>query len=412
MTPSSTPAHVNIWLRVFLPFALGYFLSFAYRTINSVIYPHLVSAVNLSAADLGLLTSAYFLTFAAFQIPLGILLDRFGARRIEAALLVVAGAGALLFGLSTAREGLILGRALIGLGVSACLMAAFKAISLWFSRERLPAVNGMVLASGGLGALAATSPTEAALSIIDWRGLFLGLSALSLAIAAVIFFVVPERAGPPAAGNLRDQLREARRIFLSPRFWRLAPLTMLTQGTFLAIQSLWAGPWLRDVAGLGRADVANHLLFTALGMVAGYFILGNLAYRLHRHGIRPIVLAQSGMFIAMLVLAALAMGYTGATHFLWFLFGFFGTAGTLTYSILSQTFPIELAGRVNTALNLLVFVCAFIAQWAIGAVINLWPVVNGSYSLQGYRASFGLFLALQVVAFAWVLWAGRNKDKT
>ncbi|MBL8253669.1 MAG: MFS transporter, partial [Candidatus Competibacter sp.] len=144
--------------RIFLPFAAGYFLSYLYRAINAALSPYLATELRLDATDLGLLTSVYFLTFAAFQLPLGVLLDRFGPRRVEATLLLFAAAGAGLFAVSHSPLELIVGRGLIGLGVSACLMASFKAFVLWLPAERLPVANGWVLAAGGLGALAATAP--------------------------------------------------------------------------------------------------------------------------------------------------------------------------------------------------------------------------------------------------------------
>ena len=159
-----------ILARVFLPFAAGYFLSYLYRTINAVLSPRLAADLHLNASDLGLLTSVYFLTFAAFQLPLGLLLDRFGPRRVEATLLLFAAAGAGLFALGADHTDLMIGRGLIGLGVSACLMASFKAFVLWFPIARLPAINGWMMAAGGLGALAATAPVELALTLTDWRG--------------------------------------------------------------------------------------------------------------------------------------------------------------------------------------------------------------------------------------------------
>lgn len=146
MSPPLRPA---LLLRIFVPFALGYFLSYLFRVVNAVIAPELSAELGLGASDLGLLTSAYFLAFAAFQLPLGILLDRYGPRRTEAVLLLFAAAGALIFARAEETAGLIAGRALIGFGVSACLMAAFKAFVQWFPAERLAAVNGLQLAEGG-----------------------------------------------------------------------------------------------------------------------------------------------------------------------------------------------------------------------------------------------------------------------
>ena len=389
-------------LRIFLPFAAGYFLSYVYRTINAVLSPHLVADLRLDASDLGLLTSVYFLTFAAFQLPLGMLLDRFGPRRVEATLLLFAAAGAGLFAVSTDRVELIIGRGLIGLGVSACLMASFKAFVLWFPAARWPAVNGWILAAGGLGALAATAPVEAALRLTGWRGVFAGLAILSVAVAAALWLAAPERGGGAPVGGWREQWRGVAEIFRSPVFWRIAPSSVVSQASFLAIQGLWAGPWLRDVAGLERTTAAGYLFWVAAAMVAGFLGMGHLAYRLSRRDIPPLAVAAGGMALFMGVQLALLLKL-GPMLPLWVLFGFFGTAGTLNYAILTQAFPPALAGRVNTALNLLVFVAAFAGQWGMGAIINRWPVAGGGYAEPGYQLAFGLALAGQLLSWAWLL---------
>ena len=157
----------GITVRIVVPFALGYFLSYFYRVINALIAPELTSELTLDATALGFLTSAYFFTFAAFQIPLGVFLDRFGPRRTESALLIVAATGAVVFATSDSVAALVLGRALIGLGVSACLMAAFKAYVLWFPAERRPLVNGLHMGIGGFGALVAPRPVDIALLPIN-----------------------------------------------------------------------------------------------------------------------------------------------------------------------------------------------------------------------------------------------------
>jgi MFS family permease len=395
------PASVIV-LRIFLPFAAGYFLSYLYRTINAVLSPYLAAELRLDASDLGLLTSVYFLTFAAFQVPLGMLLDRFGPRRVEATLLLFAAAGAGLFAVSADRAELVIGRGLIGLGVSACLMASFKAFVLWFPAARLPAVNGWILAAGGLGALAATAPVEAVLRLTDWRGMFVGLAVSSVAVAAALWLAVPERGGGAAVGGWRDQWRGVAEIFRSPVFWRIAPSSVLSQAAFLAIQGLWAGPWLRDVAGLDRPAAAGYLFWVAAAMVAGFLGMGQLAYGLSRRGIPPLAVAAGGMALFMLVQLALLIKL-GPMLPLWILFGCFGTAGTLNYAILSQSFPPALAGRVNTALNLLVFVVAFAGQWGMGAIINHWPAAGGGYAEPGYQLAFGLALAGQLATWAWLL---------
>jgi len=409
----TTSASIPLF-RVFLPFALGYFLSYLYRVVNAVIAPDLVSELGLQASDLGLLTSAYFLTFAAFQLPLGILLDHYGPRKTESALLLFAAIGAAAFALSESVGGLIFGRALIGLGVSSCLMAAFKAYSIWVPKERLPLVNGFQMAAGGLGALTGTVPVEIALSVTDWRGVFIWLGAATIFASAFIFMAVPKRAeGEHAAmtSGLGQQISGVRQVFTSPAFWWIAPMTVASQFAFLSIQSLWSGPWLRDVGGLSRDAAAEHLMFIAASMVAGFILMGVIADRLRHMGIKPVTIAITGMCIYMAVQAAIAFRLTDAVLPLWMAFGFFGTAGILPYAALTQKFPAHLSGRVNTGLNMIVFICAFIAQWATGAIIDLWPATpSGGYAPEGYRAAFASILGVQVVALVWLVLYRKGRD--
>lgn len=399
-------------LRIFVPFALGYFLSFLYRTINAVIGPDLAGALGIAPAALGLLTAAYFITFATFQLPLGVLLDRYGPRRVEAGLLLIAAAGALVFARADSLTGLVVGRGLIGWGVSACLMAAFKAYVLWFPGEQLPRINGYQLAAGGLGALAATAPVEAALAFTDWRGVFMGLALLTLAAAAAIFYIVPPERSTQSDTSWGEQFRGLGQVLSSPAFWRIAPWTAVSQATFLAVQGLWAGPWLRDVAGLERDAGAHILLLLALAMTAGFICSGSLAARLARSGIGPMITSAAGMAAFMVAQLLLIVPLSQAVTVRWMLFGFLGTTGVLSYAALSQSFPAHLAGRANTALNLLAFVGAFGAQWGIGAVIQSRPTPpGGGYAADAYPVAFMLLLGLQLVTALWYLWSGRRERR-
>jgi predicted MFS family arabinose efflux permease len=399
-------------LRVFIPFALGYFLSYLYRVVNAVLAPDLASELGIGPSELGLLTAAYFITFAAFQLPLGVLLDRFGPRKIESFLLIFAAAGAFVFSRAESVSGLVIGRALIGFGVSACLMAAFKAFVLWFRRERLPLINGIQMAAGGFGALTATAPVEAALGVTDWRGIFFILSIITLAVAAAVFFVVPEKKIEQHADSIKEQIQGIIQVFSSLTFWRIAPLTVMSQAAFLAIQGLWSGPWLRDVAGFERDMIARVLLMIAVAMVTGFILMGAAAERLSRLGIKPIVIAVAGMTAFMITQGLLTLEVTSWSRTLWVLFGIFGTTGIIPYAVLSQSFPLHLSGRVNTGVNLLVFIAAFSAQWGIGAIINLWPgTAAGGYAPAGYQAGFAMMLCLQVIALLWFVVASIRMDR-
>jgi MFS family permease len=398
----ANPEALLTLLRVLTPFALAYFLSFLFRVVNAVIAPDLAADLRIGPADLGLLTSAYFVSFAAFQLPLGVLLDRFGPRRIAAGLLVFAAAGAAAFGSAASLLGLTVGRALIGLGVSSGYMAAIKAYTLWFPAHQWPRINGLHLAAGGFGALSATLPVEFALKHTDWRGVFFLLAILSALVGAFIFWGVPERRQTGSALRLRDQLQGIRQVFTHPLFWRVTPLTVVSQVAFMSVYGLWSGPWLRDVAGLGRAGIATVLFWTAAAMTAGYIVIGFFTEKISRKGIQPMTTAVCGMFIFMIVQALLMAAPLSWIVPLWMLFGFVGTTGVIPYPALAMNFPQQLAGRLSTGLNVLVFIAAFAGQWGIGAIIALFPVtVEGHYSPRGYHASFAILLALQALCLAW-----------
>lgn len=389
---------------VFLPFAVGYFFSYLYRTVNAVIGPDLALEVGLTAGQLGMLSSAYFITFALAQIPVGVFLDSHGPRRVETVLLVVAALGAFLFAIGESLWGLVLGRALIGAGVAACLMGSFKAMSEWFPMERLPLMNGLIVAFGGLGAMVATAPTEAVVAEIGWRFGFMALAMGTAIVAVAIWFVVPERARAGSSEPLAARIGGLRGIFASRAFWRVAPLAAFSQGSFLAIQTLWAGPWLRDVAGLDSKAVSFVLLAGAAGFVIGNIGTGLAAERLGRRGVPPLVVAGFGMGTFMLLQVLVLLEWTAFPATLWFLVGAFGASGVLVFSVLAQTFYSDLAGRANTAQNLLIFAMAFALQWGMGEIINIWPVTaEGGYARVGYQAAFGVALALQAVAFLWML---------
>ena len=409
MTDQQRPSVPYRILRVFAPFAVGYFMSYLFRTVNAVIADELTASLGITAAGLGFLTSAYFFAFGAFQAPLGILLDRFGPRRIETVLLLVAAAGAALFSAGEGLGTLAVGRAMIGIGVSACLMAAITANVMWWPVERLPMVNGLFMASGGLGAVFATTPVRALMTVTDWRGLFLGLAVVTVACAALLFVVVPERPRRSSGGTWRTLLRGTAEVFSSPTFWRLAPPAVVMQGAFMAYMALWAGPWLRDVDGFDKHAVATHLQYAAMAMVAGYTGFALASEALRRRGLPPMVVATTGIVLATAVQVALLFGLPLPPMVAWVLYPLFASASVMIYAILSQGFAPEMAGRVNTAANLLMFVVAFALQWGLGSVIGAFPPgPGGGYAPEGHRLALGIVVAGQVAALLWQLWPRRD----
>ena len=392
-------------LVVFCPFAAGYYLSYFYRYVNAVIARDLVSDFGLSPGDLGWLTSAYFLSFALAQVPLGVALDRFGPRRCVAALMCIAAAGALTFGLARDLAMLSTGRALIGLGVSAGLMGSIKAFTLWFPRERLTTLNGWMIGIGSLGALSATAPVQALLGPFGWRTLFVVLALLSLAAALLIFFVVPERELPGRSETWSEQFRMIAKIFSRLDFWRLAAPLVLCQASFQALQGLWFAPWLADVHGFTRAAAANYLFASALAYLVASVLLGQLTDVLAKRGVSQLRFYQAGMLLCAASFAPIALGAARGTLLWLVLFAATSIAAITAYTLLTQLVPAAQTGRVTTSSNVLLFATSFVFQWGVGSLLGLWPTSEGRYQPEAYRAAFGLLLAAQAAAALWLLTA-------
>ena len=393
----------KLLLVVFCPFASGYFLSFFFRNVNAVISRDLASEFALPPSDLGFLTATYLLAFAAFQLPLGVLLDRYGPRRVVAALMCVAAAGALTFGLAQDLLTLSIGRALIGLGVSAGLMGAIKAFTLWFPLSRLATLNGLYLAIGGLGGLSATAPAEAFLGPFGWRALFYGLAAASVLAASLIFLVVPEKPLPGHGQTLRAQIAGFGQVFASVPFWRIAAPLVLCHAAYQALQGLWLAPWLYDVAGQTRAAVANYLLAAAVAYAVGSVCFGVSSDRLVRAGVPRLTVYKLGQSVSLAMFALLAAGVQTGLGAILVVYGFTAISAALAYALLTPLFPPEMTGRVNTASNVLMFGFSFLFQWGIGAVLRLYPVADGRYAPEGYAVAFAILGVLQLMAIAWLL---------
>ena len=391
---------MNLWLRIFLPFAAGYYFSYFLRNVNAVIAPELTRELGVSAADLGLLTSAYLLAFGAVQLPLGLALDRYGARRVEATLLLVAAAGCALFAVGNSLTELAVARALIGLGVSSCLMASFKAFGQWFGTARQASLNAAIMAAGGLGALTASTPLSWAIPQFGWRAVFVALAVAGLAVAAGIFST-PDKPAGATPEPLASQIAGLKEVLTSRAFWRYAPQSTLIIGGFLALQGLWAVPWLMNFAGLSREAAAHHLLLMGSGMLTGFLAIAFGVAPLAARGLGPLRLLQGGMGIGLLATLLIVLG-TSPGEPLWFIFGLVFSVGNLAYALLQGDFSAALAGRVNTALNLMVFVGAFSIQWGFGAMVDVLQAA-GHVPRAAYQITFGGLLVLQVMSWFWFL---------
>lgn len=417
---SNTPIYLQgrAATRVVLVFGLAYFLSYAMRAINAVIAPALSADLHLTNADLGLLSAAYFMGFGLMQLPIGVWLDRHGPRRTESALLLFGALGAAIFAASDTLLGVWIGRALIGVGVSACLMAAFKAFRVWYPPERQSQLGSYMLVMGTAGALSATVPVALLLPVVGWRTIFFCVAAALLLAAWVLFSRLrgveqsmpmhdPVRSPTGNAAPTTASISSAGdapgygAIFADPYFRRMALLGAVHQGGFMALQSLWAGPWMMTVLGMSVEQTSQVLFLFNLALLVAYLGLSWWAPRYVAYGQRaglPVLrVVAVGLSISVLVQALMVLLPYQSSWWLWIVFAIVITVTTLSQTHVSLAFPTALVGRANSAFNLTLFVGAFSVQWGIGLLVDLF-VAQGWQSATAMRMAVACYLLLQVFA--------------
>ncbi len=411
---ASVPAAV-VAVRVFLSFAAAYFMSYALRSINAALAPLLANDLSLSASALGWLSSAFFLSFAILQWPLGVWLDKYGSRITETMLLCIAAVGTLIMATSDGLAMLSFGRILIGVGVASCLMAPYSYFRRHFAADRQAQLAMWMLVAGTLGALASTRPALNMAEFLGWRSLFYLATLLLLACALAIWLLVPNDrpASPAEPGHASarvvapapDTPRKADsfvRILLHPNMMRVIPTTLFFSGGFTALHSLWAGPWMTDVLGMSPIEAGNALLVFNLALLASYIAMSFASpwlekrkFALEKQSL--IGLSWFGGFVWLIILWR-----EPAAWWCWVLMTIGIPAVILLQTQTALLFPRQVAGRVLTTFNLVMFVGAFLLQWGIGLVVDLFQSF-GMLRASALASAFTIMAVLQFASLAWYL---------
>lgn len=390
-------------------FVLAYFFSYFYRSANAVIADDISRDLGLGPGQLGLMTSLFFLTFAAAQLPLGAALDRFGSRFVTPGLMLAAVIGSLLFAMAQGFATLALARALIGFGMAGVLMGSLKSFSGWFPPRQFATVSGLFLGIGSLGALGAATPLAALNEAVGWRAVFLGAAVLVFLIAASIALFGQRAPWVPKASPEAHEQGSLAQVFGSLTFWRIGLLGFAVMGSMFAYQGLWAGPYLVDRIGMPSLKTGNLLLLMGIGVSSGYLVVGWIADRI---GLALVTFAGSlGLLIVQVALAFFppAWADTGLLATLFLLFGFFGSSSVLFFAHVRLAFPLNMTGRAITAVNLLGMGGSALLQWLLGVLIGLFaPAASGSYPPEAYTLIFlvtGAIIAVALLFYSPLLWA-------
>ncbi len=404
---------------VFLAFAFAYFLSALLRAVTATLAPTLALEFSLRARDLGLLAGGFFLGFAATQLPLGAWLDRYGSKKVALGFMGGAVLGCLVFSAATGFAGLFVGRVLCGAGVSACLMAPLTGYRRWLEPTAQLRANSWMLMTGSLGMVASTLPVQWALPVIGWRPLFWGLAILIVVATAVIARWVPaweasaKAAGDtvliPHGGGARSSPSGYSLVWRHPYFRRLAPLGFFCYGGMVAMQTLWAGPWMLRVSGYTPLEAAAGLFWINAAMLGTFWAWGMANPWLLRKGFDANRLMALGLPLSLLMLGGIIQSGEGAGSAAWALFCVSCTFVSLSQPAMALEFPQALVGRALSAYNLVIFAGVFVVQWGIGLAVDAFAAAGYS-TVASFQAAMGVFLACNASAYAWFLLQGRRHN--
>lgn len=383
---------------------LTYVLSQFLRTSNAVIAPQLMSEVGLGPADLGLLTGAFFLAFALVQVPVGIMLDRYGPRRVIALFMLLNVAGALLFATGESLDQLILARALMGVGCAPALMGAYVVFARWFEPSRFGTLSGYQLGIGNMGIILATVPLALAVETVGWRWSIGGTGLWAAVFALVIFVVI--RDAPPghpierrAPETLGQNLKDVGAVLADRRLWPLMPLQCVGYASTAAILTLWSGPYLADIHGLDTLGRGNVLLLMALGSIAGALGFGPLD-RVFNSRKRVVMIGAAGAVVVFATLAALP--HPGLALIVTLFIALAVTTGYMLMLMvhIRSFFPDHMVGRGMTLANMINMGGVALIQFASGALLEGLQGANAMPGEADYRAVFAFLGGIVLVALA------------
>ncbi len=390
-------------ITVFFAFAFGYFLSCFLRAITATLSPVLTLEFDLMAADLGLLAGGYFLGFACMQIPIGFLLDKFGPKKIVSSFLLIALIGTVSFALSQSFSGLLASRILIGVGVSACLMAPLTGYRIWFAENQQQRANSWMLMIASLGFLSSTLPVQLLLPTLGWRWMFGGIAALILiSIVLMLAFIPKWDHQKDGSMDSSSRLGSFADVWKNKFFISVIPMGLLNYGGLMAIQTLWAGPWMIRVAGYSPLESATGLFWINITMLVSFFLWGYFLPKITNLGFSAFKILKLGLPLSFLVMLTIILLGPKAGTFYIALFILSSIFLSVIQPAIGLSFQSHLAGKALTSFNLLIFLGTFIMQWFIGLVIDL--VKSFGYSeIIGFKTSFSVFLLLSLISYIFFL---------
>lgn len=389
-------------VRVLLALCAAFLLSQFQRASLSVIAPDLMAEVSLTPEGYGLVASGIFIGVLVGQIPVGVLLDRYGARQTTSAMLLLAVVSTLIFAAADNLGVMFVARLATGLGFAASLMGTMVVAARWFPPDRFALITALILAgAGGMGSLLAATPMALLAEWLGWRGTFYLMAGVTLLSAIAVYaFVVDAPEGHPyhrrKVEGLHDSLAGLVQVIRLPYLAYVLLLTTVGFSILMTILGVWGGPYLHDVHGLDAIDRGNVLTILAIGNIIGFLIYGPLDRIFDtRKYVIMVGGAANSLLLAVLALVPelTALQVAG----LFFALGLVGSYHVANLALARAMFPDALVGRGMTLVNLFTFLGLASMQIIAGVIVGHFAGPDGQSTPEAYRLMFGFMAAVSAI---------------
>ena len=404
-------SHKNQFFYIMLVLCAGYTVSQFLRTSIGVLSPNMMNDFNINPNDMGLLGGVFFLSFAIFQIPAGILIDRFGPRKVMSSVIIFGVLGSIIFALSNSFYSLLIGRIFMGLGCSICLMGSLVLITRWRDTNQFSKLAGIILAVGGIGGLLATTPLSYFSELYGWRLSFWLAAVVTFFVMLLYYFVLEDR-DKGLFINKKNKLISPKNLFFvlkERNFKFMIPMSLMSYSSLVVILGLWGAPYLKDIHGLESIERGKILMLMAISWNIGSFVFGRLRSIFGSYK-RVVIFGSIGVIFLLFVLSFISNINSTYLYILFCILGFFGAFSVALISHYQVLFDKEYMGRALSTANFFNFGGVFFIQWLTGKIIFIMGGNSSGAPIGAYRAAFLFVAILLLVSLCIYLFTNEKKN--
>ena len=402
----------NQFFYIMLVLCAGYTVSQFLRTSLGVLSPNLMHDFNINPNNMGLLGGVFFLSFAIFQIPAGILIDKYGPRKVMSSVIIFAVLGSIIFALSNSFYILLIGRVLMGLGCSICLMGSLVLITRWTDSDQFSKLAGIILAVGGIGGLLATTPLSYFSELFGWRLSFWLAAAVTFCVMVLYYFILEDRKNDLILNRSNETISLKNLLFIlkERNFKFMIPMSLMSYSSLVVLLGLWGAPYLKDIHGLDTVERGKILMLMAISWNIGSFVFGRLRSIFGNYK-NVVIFGATGVIILLFILSIITEINSIYLHILFCILGFFGAFSVALISHYQVLFDKEYMGRALSTANFFNFGGVFFVQWLTGKIIYLMGGDSSGAPIEAYRLAF-LFVAILLLISLCIYFFSNEKKKS